>query len=83
MQLVSLAHRRDEDVFQVVPVSPLEVRDLDFVNDVCDVLKDFLDKMKRRALKLDDRRYVYHTIYFPTIKRLLSQNNFKIIISLD
>ncbi|CAL8115015.1 unnamed protein product [Orchesella dallaii] len=61
-RLGSTLGRRDEDVFQVVPVSPLEVRDLDFVNDVCDVLKDFLEKMRRNAVKQEDRRKICNVL---------------------
>ncbi|ODM94987.1 Inositol 1,4,5-trisphosphate receptor type 1 [Orchesella cincta] len=61
-RLGSTVSRRDEDVFQVVPVSPLEVRDLDFVNDVCDVLKDFLEKMRRNGVKQEDRRKICNVL---------------------
>lgn len=61
-QLASSVYRRDEDVFQVVPVSPLEVRDLDFVNDVCLVLNDFLDKMRKNPLKQEDRRKICNVL---------------------
>ena len=51
-----MSQRRDEEAFAVVPVSPDEVRDLDFVNDVSEVLKDFYNKLERGTVSPNDRR---------------------------
>jgi len=48
--------RKDEEAFQAVPVSPVEVRDLDFVNDVSEVLQDFSIKLQRGVSTHHDRR---------------------------
>ena len=47
---------RDEEAFAVVPVSPDEVRDLDFVNDVSEVLKDFCQRLENGCTTNNDRR---------------------------
>lgn len=52
--------RRDEEAFAVVPVPPDEVRDLDFVNDVSEVLKDFCHKLELGTVSSNDRRYEHN-----------------------
>lgn len=53
-----MSHRRDEEAFNVVPVSPDEVRDLDFVNDVSEVVKDFCQRLEQGTTTHYDRRQV-------------------------
>lgn len=48
--------REDKEAFAIVPVSPTEVRDLDFVNDACNVLLQIVAKMEEKEVSQNDRK---------------------------
>ncbi|XP_075679625.1 inositol 1,4,5,-trisphosphate receptor isoform X3 [Dermatophagoides pteronyssinus] len=48
--------REDKEAFAIVPVSPTEVRDLDFVNDACSVLTQISKKMEAKTIAQNDRK---------------------------
>lgn len=48
--------REDKEAFAIVPVSPTEVRDLDFVNDACNVLLQLSRKMEQKVVTQNDRK---------------------------
>ena len=56
-QLICKEHTKDTEVFQLIPVLPEEVRNLDFVNDVLVALEDFYKKLKQENVTSADRRW--------------------------
>lgn len=48
--------KEDKEAFQLIPVPPIEVRDLDFATDAAKMLKIFADKMFANQLLMHDRR---------------------------
>lgn len=48
--------KEDKEAFQLIPVPPIEVRDLDFATDASKMLKIFADKMFGNQLLMNDRR---------------------------
>jgi inositol 1,4,5-triphosphate receptor type 3 len=48
--------KEDKEAFQILPVAPNEVRDLDFVNDSAKMLTIFVDKILTNQFSLNDRR---------------------------
>ncbi|CAG7731913.1 unnamed protein product [Allacma fusca] len=53
---------KDTEVFQIIPVKPEEVRNLDFVNDVQKVLEDFHNKLRNGKVSSKDRRKVCNVL---------------------
>jgi len=48
--------KEDKEAFQLIPVPPIEVRDLDFATDASKMLQVFADKMFANQLLMNDKR---------------------------
>lgn len=63
--------KEDKEAFNIVPVSPSEVRDLDFANDASKLAADIAGKLEKGSITQNEKRYITKLlsdlIYFVTM----------------
>ncbi|CDW52771.1 inositol 1,4,5 trisphosphate receptor type 1 [Trichuris trichiura] len=70
-QLACSSWKEDKEAFAILTVSATEVRDLDFANDACKALNDFLERIRQGRNVVKDKAYMItqlliELIYFVT-----------------
>uniref|UniRef100_A0A8C4Q080 Inositol 1,4,5-trisphosphate receptor n=1 Tax=Eptatretus burgeri TaxID=7764 RepID=A0A8C4Q080_EPTBU len=85
LRIGTSSRKEDKEAFAVVPVSPAEVRDLDFANDASKVLGTIAGKLERSTITQNERRFVTKLledlVYFVTDVLCSGQDVLDIVVT--